>query len=171
MRYYEKYDSPMGPLWLAGNDNGLTQLRFPEEFTPEGETAPHEMFVAVRNWLDDYFRGEIHQFDFPLAPEGTPFQKLIWQLLLELPFGKTRTYGDLAREAARIMGKEKMSAQAVGQAVGRNPIPIIIPCHRILGSGGSLTGFSCGIHRKIWLLQHEGWKMNSAQKAVLNRED
>ena len=94
--------------------------------------------------------------DFPVAPEGTDFQKLVWKLLLEIPFGETRTYGQIAREVARRMGRQKMSPQAIGGAVGRNPISIIIPCHRVVGSGGQLTGYAGGLDKKKWLLRHEG---------------
>ena len=88
--------------------------------------------------------------------EGTEFQKQIWNLLLTIPYGQTRTYGDIAREMAALSGKEKMSAQAVGQAVGRNPISILIPCHRVVGTKGQLTGYAGGLENKIWLLRHEG---------------
>ena len=146
-----KYESPMGPLWLTGEKGILTGLSFER---PHGEVTPGE-FPAVKRWLDAYFRGIPQEIDFPMAPSGTPFQKRIWDLLLEIPFGQTRTYGDLAREMAQILGKEKMSAQAVGQAVGRNPIAIIIPCHRIIGAKGKLTGYAFGNEKKQWLLNHE----------------
>lgn len=156
MTYYDQYDSPMGRLWLLGNGTALTGLHFQEEYEPDGVTAPPHMFDLVKRWLNAFFRGEAGKPDFPMEPEGTEFQKQVWQLLLEIPFGQSRTYGQIAREAARQMGKEKMSAQAVGQAVGRNPIAIIIPCHRILGAGGALTGYASGLERKVWLLRHEG---------------
>ena len=92
-----------------------------------------------------------------MNPKGTPFQMLIWQLLLQIPYGQICTYGDLAREAARRMGKQRMSSQAVGQAVGRNPISIAIPCHRVIGHTGSLTGYAEGLEKKQWLLEHEGF--------------
>jgi len=94
--------------------------------------------------------------DLPLMPAGTPFQKQVWQLLLTIPHGETKTYGNLAGEMAVILGKEKMSAQAVGQAVGKNPISILIPCHRVVGANGQLTGYASGLDRKSWLLRHEG---------------
>jgi len=153
---YDKYESPMGPLWLQGEGGVLSGLSFEGECTAAGMQAAADEFILVKGWLDDYFRGQPRQPDFPMSPAGTAFQRLVWKLLLEVPFGQTRTYGDLAGEAARIMGKEKMSPQAVGQAVGRNPIAIIIPCHRIIGAGGKLTGYYGGIHRKQWLLDHEG---------------
>jgi len=151
MDFCSKYESPMGPLWLTGQDNILTGLSFEE---PRGEYAPGT-FHAVRRWLDDYFRGIPQEMDFRIDPAGTSFQKVVWNILLEIPYGKTVTYGDLARAAATAMGKEKMSAQAVGQAVGRNPIAILIPCHRCVGANGKLTGYAYGLDRKAWLLKHE----------------
>lgn len=148
----EQYESPMGTLWLTGRDGVLTRLSFlPTKNCPMASGQLNE----AMQWLDGYFRGETAEPDFPIEPEGTPFQKLIWKLLLQIPFGETKTYGELAREAARILGKEKMSAQAVGQAVGHNPIAIIIPCHRCVGAGGKLTGYAYGLERKVWLLSHE----------------
>jgi O-6-methylguanine DNA methyltransferase len=96
------------------------------------------------------------EIDFQTELSGTPFQKLIWDMLLEIPFGQTITYGQLAKRAARAMGKEKMSSQAVGQAVSRNPIAIIIPCHRVMGAGGKPTGYAYGLEKELWLLNHEG---------------
>ena len=152
MRQYDIYESPLGPLRLTGRNGTLTGLSFVEA---GAETSGSGAFEPVKKWLDAYFRGEAPEPDFPVAPVGTDFQKLIWDLLLKIPFGQTRTYGDLAREAAEILGKEIMSAQAVGQAVGRNPIAIIIPCHRVVGAGGKLTGYAYGVDRKAWLLEHE----------------
>lgn len=151
MLHYDRYESPRGTLWLTGRDNILTGLSFEE---PRGEYEPGT-FQTVGDWLDDYFRGIPREIDFQIDPAGTPFQKLIWKFLLEIPYGKTVTYGDLARAAAKAMGKEKMSAQAVGQAVGRNPIAIIIPCHRCVGAKGKLTGYAYGLDRKAWLLKQE----------------
>ena len=152
---YCKYDSPLGPLWLTGRDGILTGLSFEE---PRGEYT-YGTFQAARDWLDDYFLGIPREMDFRIDPAGTPFQKLIWNFLLEIPYGKTVTYGDLAQRAATAMGREIMSAQAVGQAVGRNPIAIIIPCHRVVGAGGKLTGYAYGIEKKQWLLSHEQEKI------------
>lgn len=147
----DKYDSPLGALWLTGHDDILTGLSFEEL---RGDYKPGD-FRAVRHWLDDYFRGIPREMDFPMDPAGTPFQKLIWSFLLEIPYGETVTYGDLAKRAAKAMGKGKMSAQAVGQAVGRNPIAILIPCHRVVGVKGKLTGYAYGLDRKVWLLKQE----------------
>ena len=154
--FYWEYDSPVGLLLLESDGEALTGL-WMNRRAPE-ETARPPVLDLAGQWLEDYFRGQPREVDFPVRPEGTDFQKRIWQMLLEIPFGQTRTYGDLAREAAAAMGKEKMSAQAVGGAVGRNPISIVIPCHRVVGADGSLTGYAGGLEKKRWLLCHEGWK-------------
>lgn len=152
------YASPLGKLLLTCRDEGLTGIWFDREL-PDGLQQAHPILQQTARWLDDYFRGENPAVALPLAPEGTVFQKQVWQLLLEIPWGETRTYGDLAREMAVCRGKEKMSAQAVGQAVGRNPISILIPCHRVIGSRGKLTGYAWGVDRKIRLLRHEGQRI------------
>ena len=152
MLQYDFYASPLGPLRLTGKDGILTGLEFWENME---NTIPSGSFAPVKKWLDAYFRAEAPEPDFLMDPAGTAFQKLIWELLLDTPVGQTRTYGDLAREAADILGKKTMSAQAVGQAVGRNPIAIIVPCHRVIGAGGNLTGYAYGVDRKAWLLEHE----------------
>lgn len=151
MLHYDRYESPIGTLWLTGRKGVLTGLSFTE---PAAHGMPGN-FDAVKQWLDDYFQGIPRKIDFQIAPSGTSFQKLIWDLLLEIPFGETCSYGQLAKHAAEILGKESMSSQAVGQAAGRNPIAIIIPCHRVIGSDGKLTGYAYGLDRKQWLLCHE----------------
>lgn len=149
---YERYESPIGTLWLRGDASGLKAI----DFAPRGpeETAGGELDL-VKSWLDGYFRGSPREIGFLLSPEGTVFQQLIWKLLLQIPFGETASYGDLAKEAAARLGKENMSAQAVGHAVGKNPIAIVIPCHRVVGTKGQLTGYAWGIEKKQWLLNHE----------------
>lgn len=108
-------------------------------------------------WLDSYFAGEQPDpVSLSLAPAGSTFQQVVWRLLLEIPYGSTTTYGELAVLAAQRVGREHMSAQAVGGAVGHNPVSIIIPCHRVVGASGSLTGYAGGVSRKLWLLEHEG---------------
>lgn len=148
------YASAMGQLLLVSDGQALTELRF----APEAEqTEPRlPVLCAACQWLNSYFQGKPCEITFPVKPDGTPFQRQVWVLLEQIPFGETRTYGSIAGEVAAIMGKEKMSAQAVGQAVGRNPIPIVIPCHRVIGAGGMLTGYAGGLDRKQWLLRHEG---------------
>ena len=153
MVHFAEYDSPVGRLLLRSDGKALTGLWIGRDL-PEasGEDA---VLRETKRWLDDYFRGEAPAAAVPLAPEGTAFQKLVWELLLAIPCGQTRTYGELAREAAARLGKEKMSAQALGQAVGSNPISILIPCHRCVGAKGQLTGYAWGIEKKQWLLRHE----------------
>lgn len=155
--YFTEYDSPIGTLLLTCRENGLTGLwmnRLPPEDGCRRED--HPIFLEAKRWLDSYFRGENPPVTVPLAPEGTPFRQQVWQLLRDIPYGESRSYGDLARQMAAIFGKETMSAQAIGQAVGSNPISIFIPCHRVVGAKGQLTGYAGGIDKKIWLLRHEG---------------
>ena len=151
MEYCDVYESVLGTIWITGRDGVLTGLSFA---APAGNDTQGD-FPEVKRWLDDYFQGNSREIDFPMAPAGTPFQQLVWKLLLDIPFGRTCTYGQLAKQAAVLTGKEKMSPQAVGQAVGRNPIAVIIPCHRVIGGGGRLTGYAWGLERKRWLLAHE----------------
>lgn len=144
---YTEFDSPVGKLFLASNGIGLNGLGFG---TAPGETGWDPVLEKVVFWLEDYFRGNIREPDVPLVPKGTAFQQRVWQLLLEIPYGQTVSYGDLARK----LGKS-MSAQAVGQAVGKNPIAILIPCHRVVGAKGQLTGYAWGIDIKKRLLNLE----------------
>ena len=149
MEYFTRYDSPMGPLYLRSDGTSLTGLSPALTGTIRDELP---LFREARDWLDAYFRGvRPDPRDLPLDPPGTDFQKAVWAELLRVPCGESRSYGDIARSLGIPRG-----AQAVGQAVGRNPIAIIIPCHRILGVGGKLTGFAWGLEKKKWLLRHEG---------------
>ena len=150
--YVSRYDSPIGELLLTCTDRGLTGLYMNREVSRQEE---HPVFQQTAAWLDAYFRGENPTMTVPLELEGTAFQKAIWKILLTIPYGETRSYGSIAKELAGLMGKEKMSAQAVGQAVGRNPVSILVPCHRVVGSDGKLTGYAGGMENKIWLLEHE----------------
>ena len=152
--YYASYDSLVGKLLLECTDAGLTGIYMDREIPEQPET--HPILQQTAAWLDGYFRGENLPAGIPLDPKGTEFQKQVWKILLTIPYGETRTYGDIAGEMALLRGKEKMSAQAVGQAVGRNPINILVPCHRVVGTRGALTGYGGGLPRKIRLLQHEG---------------
>lgn len=156
MVYSAVYNSPVGALWLTSDGNSLTGLWMWEiENTQQNETLP--VFQDTFRWLDAYFQSKNPSVDtLPLSPAGTEFQRLVWEILLKIPFGQTRSYADIAEKIAGRMGKEKMSAQAVGGAVGRNPISIIIPCHRVIGASGSLTGYAGGLDKKEWLLRHEG---------------
>lgn len=151
--YFAEYDSPIGKILLRSSGEALTGLWIGRE--PEKALSEDEVLHRAKVWLDAYFRGEERTVDFPLCPEGTVFQKRVWRRLQTIAWGETQTYGDLAREVALQMGREKMSAQAVGQAVGRNPISILIPCHRCIGAKGSLVGYAWGVEKKQWLLCHE----------------
>ena len=149
MDYITRYDSPIGPLYLRSDGASLTGLSPAPSGTVRDDLP---VFQEARDWLDDYFRGgQPDPRNLPLAPPGTDFQRAVWTALLAVPYGEARTYGHIARALGRPRG-----AQAVGQAVGRNPIAIIIPCHRILGAGKKLTGFAWGLEKKKWLLRHEG---------------
>lgn len=152
--YFAMYDSPVGGLLLESDGQALTGLWMNRELPDQAESCPVLDQAAL--WLEGYFRGRPGPVAFSLKPEGTAFQKQVWQLLLTIPWGETRTYGDLAGEMARLLGKKTISAQAVGQALGRNPISIFIPCHRVVGTKGRLTGYAGGLEKKAWLLRHEG---------------
>ena len=149
---YLEYPSPVGTLYLTADEGGLTGIWMHPE-----KTEPFPVLEQAKHWLDAYFSGSPTDFSFPLNPHGTAFQKQVWHLLLAIPYGKTTTYGAISREMALRTGRQKMSAQAVGQAVGANPISILIPCHRVVGADGRLTGYAGGLEKKRWLLRHEGW--------------
>ena len=161
MVYTCKYTSPVGNMLLAADEIGLTGLWFegqkyfastlPSEHTQK-ET---EILTRAKEWLDIYFSGEEPKFTPPLNPQGTPFRKSIWKILLTIPYGQTITYGEIAKTYAQEKGLYKMSAQAVGGAVGHNPISIIIPCQRVVGANGNLTGYAGGIEKKQKLLALE----------------
>lgn len=153
--YCTYYNSPLGKLLLTCRKEGLTGIWFDREL-PDQVQQEHPILLKTTQWLDGYFRGENPSAEIPILLEGTDFQKQVWRILLRIPYGQIRTYGDIAREMASITGKEKMSAQAVGQAVGKNPVSILIPCHRVVGTKGRLTGYASGLDRKNWLLRHEG---------------
>ena len=153
---FAEYESPVGTLLLTSDEAGLTGLWMNREPPADGRAEEDPILLKAQQWLDAYFRGENLPIDFPLSPKGTAFQKLVWEMLLAIPFGQTRTYGGIAREMAQKLVKETMSAKAVGGAVGSNPISILIPCHRVVGAKGQLTGYAGGLERKLWLLRHEG---------------
>ena len=162
--YVTEYDSPLGKLTLAGGEAGLAGLWLQgQKYFGAGleAGAPRRdglaAFDAARRWLDRYFSGgRPDGRELPLTPGGTPFQRLVWSLLLEIPWGEVVTYGQLARRAAARLGRSRMSARAVGGAVGHNPISLVIPCHRVVGGGGRLTGYAGGVEKKRWLLEWEG---------------
>lgn len=156
------YQSPIGDILLASKQNKLIgawikrQKYYLDNIDEEIIEKDNEILTKAKKWLDKYFNGEkppISELD--LAPEGTEFRLDVWKILLEIPYGKTITYKDIADKIALKRGISKMSAQAVGGAVGHNPIAIIIPCHRVIGSDGSLTGYAAGLDKKIFLLEHE----------------
>ena len=161
MEYTYRYLSPLGEILLTSDGESLTGLRFEGESrlveTPEPERPPCPFPIcadAVR-WLDLYFSGQDPGFTPALRLEGTPFQQEVWALLLTIPYGQTTTYGDLAKGLAARRGLPRMSAQAVGGAVGRNPVALMVPCHRVVGADGGLTGYAFGLDRKRRLLDLE----------------
>jgi methylated-DNA-[protein]-cysteine S-methyltransferase len=155
MNYYSRIDSPVGSLLLLGNGDALTGLRMQKQkyATPVPDSCKRDdaAFRIAREQLNAYFAGDLKEFDLSLAPVGTPFQKIVWKALLDIPFGMTESYGSLAKR----IGHDG-AARAVGLANGHNPIGIIVPCHRVIGADGSLTGYGGGLDRKEWLLRHEG---------------
>ncbi len=171
MQYTAKYQSPMGEILLAADEIGLTGLWFegerfyadsldPEhmEVTPSMEKEL-SVFEAVKKWLDIYFSGKEPDFMPPVHMTGSPFRLSVWELLRQIPYGETVTYGELAKRSAKQRGLSHMSAQAIGGAVGHNEISIIIPCHRVVGADGSLTGYAGGVDKKERLLALEGVDM------------
>ena len=154
MKYVCHYSSPMGILHLESDGKALTGLWFTDQSSTQEDKLP--IFDETIRWLDIYFSGKDPGFTPKLAPEGTAFRKAVWDILLTIPYGKTMSYGQIAKQIAEEKGIARMSAQAVGGAVGHNPIAIIIPCHRVIGSDGSLTGYGGGLDLKISLLELEG---------------
>ena len=154
MQYTSRYASPLGSILLAADDIGLVGLWFEgQKYFAHGLAKTHEekelpLFAKVKRWLDIYFSGQQPQFTVPLHFIGTAFQKEVWELLCTIPYGQTTTYGAIAKQLAAKRGLPQMSAQAVGGAVGHNKISIIVPCHRVVGKNGSLTGYAGGIDKK-----------------------
>ena len=159
MQYIHYYESPIGQILLTADEQGLTDLMLQGEpwtlAADHSEKATPAIIESVQ-WLDIYFSGNIPDFTPPLHLTGSPFQMEVWELLLKIPYGSITTYGDLAKQIAQQRGISRMSAQAVGGAVGSNPVSIIVPCHRIVGTNGNLTGFASGLDNKIALLKQEG---------------
>jgi len=147
--FFEYMNTPLGEMRIEASRLGLTSAEFITVEQPQPE-QPNPITQAAKSQLQAYFSAELYRFELPLAPVGTVFQQQVWQQLLTLECGKTCSYAELAA----AVGKPK-GAQAVGQANGRNPIAVIIPCHRVIGRNGSLTGYAGGLHRKAWLLEHE----------------
>lgn len=155
--------SPLGMLTIGEESGRIVGLWLEgQKYFPDLSTAVHAETPVLKQastWLDRYFTGQQPSpAELPLAPKGTAFQHAVWQILLQIPYGQTMSYAAIARLLSQRQGICRMSAQAVGGAVGHNPISIVIPCHRVLGSNGSLTGYAGGLARKQWLLNHEGIK-------------
>ena len=167
MQYIQYYQSFISNMVMTGNDTSLTGLWFIQQrntvpaLSKEYLEKPLTVFEETRRWLDIYFSGKVPNFTPPLSMEATPFRKMVWEILLTIPYGQTTTYGEIANKIAVKMGLARMSAQAVGQAVGHNPISIIVPCHRVIGANGNLTGYAGGIDLKIQLLTLEKTDMSS----------
>ena len=166
MIYTCTYQSKLGEILMAADETGLTGLWFtgqkyfantlPNEYISQ-ETS---ILEEAKRWLDIYFSGKKPTFTPPLHPAGSAFRQAVWQILLQIPYGQTTTYGEIARQLAAMQKTPHMSAQAVGGAVGHNEISIIIPCHRVVGTSGSLTGYAGGIEKKVALLQLEHTDMS-----------
>jgi methylated-DNA-[protein]-cysteine S-methyltransferase len=183
VQYVKEYRSPIGIFTLASDGEHLTGLWLKgqkyfgatltnDEIDKKGESGETSdliprvgevedsannlpLFHLVEQWLEAYFQGKQPELSLPLAPKGSPFRQDVWDILCQIPYGEVITYGDIAKKMAQKLGKDTMSAQAIGGAVGHNPISIIIPCHRVVGANGSLTGYAGGIENKIKLLQLE----------------
>ncbi len=167
MFYSTKYPSQLGMITLASDGENLAGLWIEGQkyfrdtvCEPMSETDELPVFVAAKTWLDRYFAGEEPAIsELPLKPIGGEFRQNVWKLLCEIPYGEVDTYGGIAKKMAARLGRKSMSSQAVGGAVAHNPISIIIPCHRVVGTNGSLTGYAGGIDTKVKLLEHEGVDM------------
>lgn len=170
MYYGTNYQSSIGDIFLVSDEENIVGLwigkqKYMEKTMPSNIIENDDITVLkkARSWLDDYFSGAKPDIShLPLSPDySTDFRKIVWEILLDIPYGELTTYGEIAKEVAKRVGKEKMSAQAVGGAVGHNPISIIIPCHRVVGTNGNLTGYGGGMDIKIKLLTHEGVNMDN----------
>ncbi len=167
MVFTQHYDSPMGGILLSADDIGLTGLWFDDQkYFADNLPSDHteketQAIVDAKRWLDIYFDGKEPDFTPTLHAIGSEFRRNVWDILLQIPYGQTTTYGEIAHRLAKERGLQKMSAQAVGGAVGHNSIAIIIPCHRVVGTNGSLTGYAGGIDKKVKLLELERTDMSN----------
>lgn len=168
MIFIYKYRSPLGDMTMAGKKNILTGLWFDDQtHLPLNRDHPIRdlpIFTQTCRWLDIYFSGQVPDFTPALHMEAPPFRRAVWEVLRTIPYGQTVTYGQIAKIVGNQMGIAKMSAQAVGGAVGRNPFSIIVPCHRVVGANGNLTGYDGGIDKKIKLLALEKVDMSGFYK-------
>ena len=158
--YIYHYSSPLGVLRIQTSEEYILSIHYTNlnaaDMPASNKSCNVEPVQEVCRWLDAYFTGAaLNSANMPISFNGTPFQNSVWKHLLEIPYGQTVTYGQIAKVIAQERGTRKMSPQAVGQAVGANPISILVPCHRVIGAKGKLTGYAGGIDRKIWLLSHE----------------
>lgn len=162
MKYTHHYTSPLGGITLASDGEALTGLWFDgQKYFGAGLSEEHKpkelpVFKETDRWLDSYFSGKAPDFTPPLLMKTTPFRRSVWEIMLAIPYGQTMTYKEIAEKIAGQNNLPSMSAQAVGGAVGHNAVSLIIPCHRVIGSDGSLTGYAGGLDKKIWLLKMEG---------------
>lgn len=168
MDYTHHYSSPLGAITMASDGDALIglwfdgQKYFADTLSSDFREEPLKVFDEAEGWLDLYFSGKAPDFLPALNPRGTAFRRTVWNILLTIPYGQTMTYGKVAALAAKRLERPRMSAQAAGSAVGHNPISLIIPCHRVIGSDGSLTGYAGGLERKARLL---GLEQGIRQKA------
>ena len=168
MTYIHHFPSPLGDITMASDGEALTGLWFDGQkhfgSTLKGEAVEKDLpvFEAAVRWLTLYFSWRDPGFKVPVRLEGTPFRRAVWEVLREIPYGQTCTYGEIASELAKRLGRERVPARAVGQAVGQNPISLIIPCHRVVGAGGALTGYAGGLERKRALLRLERDRMDGS---------
>ena len=159
--YTSVYSSELGDILLAADEIGLTglwffgQSYFADTLPTEQIAQETPILAQAREWLDEYFSGKEPDFTPTLHPIGSPFRQAVWKLLLQIPYGQTTTYGEIARQLEKLQNRPHMSAQAVGGAVGHNGISIVIPCHRVVGTKGSLTGYAGGLDKKMALLELE----------------
>ena len=170
--YCDSYDSPVGKITMISDGTAIKKLWIEGQQYVNGlpdrieEKRDISVFMQTREWLDIYFAGKCPDFLPPLSPEGSAFRRRVWEILLEIPYGTVRTYGDIAAQIAKETGKDRMSAQAVGGAVGHNPISILIPCHRVVGKDGSLVGYDGGLDKKDFLLGLENNRCTDGRNPV-----
>ena len=161
MQYVSEYDSPVGCILLASDETGLCGLWFQgqkyDRLTLQEDCRHAETRVIrmAKKWLDNYFQNQVPDLQIPLHLQGTHFQKTVWAYLLTIPYGTTATYADCAKAAAAALGKKRMSAQAAAGAIARNPVSILVPCHRVIGTDGKLHGYAGGLDKKEYLLRLE----------------